>query len=66
MNKKILEQIKYCRKQRNISIRELSNKCNISYSYLLQLEKGIKDNPTLNVLESIANVLDLEITFYIK
>jgi len=66
MNEKILNQIEYCRKKRNISIKELSEKCNVSYSYLLRLEKGIKVNPTLNTLEKIANALDLEMTFLIK
>lgn len=66
MNEKILNQIEYCRKKRNISIKELSEKCNISYSYLLRLKKGIKVNPTLNTLEKIANALDLEMTFLIK
>lgn len=66
MNKKILNQIECCRKKRNISIKELSEKCNVSYSYLLRLEKGIKVNPTLNTLEKIANALELEMTFLIK
>lgn len=66
MNEKILNQIKNCRRQRNISIKELSKRCNVSYSYLLQLEKGINVNPTLNILEKIADVLNLEMTFLIK
>ena len=63
MSKKILEQIKYCRERRNISLSELSSKSGISYSYLLQLEKGLKTNPSLNTLEKLCNALDVNITF---
>lgn len=66
MNKIILEQIKYCRKHRGITLEELSNKTGISKAYLSRLENGGKINPSLIILEKIANVLQVELTFLIK
>ena len=63
MNNKILKQIKYCREQKGMSLNELSLKSDVSYSYLLQLEKGLKTNPSLDILEKISNALDIDITF---
>lgn len=66
MNKKILNQIKECRINKGLSLKELSSKTKISYNYLLMLENGKKNNPTLNILSKIANALDVEITFLYK
>lgn len=66
MNKKILNQIKECRINKGLSLKELSSKTKISYNYLLMLENGKKKNPTLNIISKIANVLDVEITFLYK
>lgn len=63
MNNEILKQIKYCREQKGMSLNELSLKSDVSYSYLLQLEKGLKTNPSLDILEKISNALDIDITF---
>ena len=63
MSNKILEQIKYCREEKNISLSELSSKSGISYSYLLQLEAGKKFNPSLDTLDKICDALDIDITF---
>ena len=66
MNKSFLNQIKECRKNKELTLKELSNKSKISYSYLLMLENGKKQNPSLNTLIKIANALDVEITFLYK
>lgn len=66
MNNKILEQIKNIRKERNITLKTLSDKTEISYNYLLMLEKGMKNNPSLNVLIKIANALEVEIGLFYK
>lgn len=62
MNEKILQQISRCRKQKNISISELAEKANISYSYLYQLENNRKVNPSLEILDKIANALEMDIS----
>ena len=62
MNKSILKQIKDIRKEKEISLKELSEKTKISYNYLLSLENGKKNNPSLNILTKIAKTLEVEIT----
>lgn len=62
MNEKILKQIKYCREQKKISLKELSKKTSISYSYLCLLETGKKNNPSLKTICRIANALNMELT----
>lgn len=61
MNGKILEQIKKCREEKNITIQELSEITGISYNYLYQLEKGYKINPSLQTLEKLVEALGLEL-----
>lgn len=63
MNEKILKQIKNIRKQKGISLKEISSKAKISYTYLSMLESGKKLNPSLNVLTKIAKALNVKITF---
>ena len=66
MNKNILKQIEYCRKQRGMSLEELSEKTGLSKAYLSRLENGGRINPSLIILERIANVLQVELTLLIK
>lgn len=53
--------IKELRESKGISQYMLSKKANISRSYLIELEKGEKINPTFQVLYKIANILDVNI-----
>lgn len=57
----IIFRIKDLRKQKGYSIRKLSNLSNVSKSYIEDLEKGNKNNPTLDKLFSIATALDVNI-----
>lgn len=66
MHKDFLNQIKECRINQELSLKELSEKADISYNYLLMLENGKKKNPTLNTLIKIAKALNVEITFIYK
>ena len=66
MNEKILEEIKYCRKQNGITLDELSNKTGISKAYLSRLENGGRVNPSLKILGKIANALQVELALLIK
>ncbi len=56
--KEIGMRIRYLRKQRKISIEELSFRSNINRNYLGDLERG-KRNPTLLILEKIARGLEI-------
>lgn len=44
-----------------MSLQELSKKSNLSYSYLVKLEKGIKTNPSLDTLDKITSGLGINI-----
>lgn len=55
------DNIKKIRKLKNLGLNELARKSHISGSYLSNLEKGIKDNPSIETLASLAKVLDVSI-----
>ena len=49
--------IKKYRKQKGLTLKELADKCGVSAGYLCHLEKGNRDNPSIEVMENIAIVL---------
>ena len=53
--------IKSLREKKNISQYKLSQMTNISRTYLRNLENNKKCNPTMSVLQLIANALDVNI-----
>ncbi|RBP93162.1 XRE family transcriptional regulator of biofilm formation [Cytobacillus firmus] len=50
--------IKTLRIKKGYSINELSDKAEVSKSYLSYIERGIQENPSLQVLSRIARTLD--------
>ena len=61
MHIKAGEIIKARREERGITLVDFAGKVGISPGYLSQLENGRKDNPSLDVILSIAQELDLDI-----
>ena len=53
--------IKKYRIERGLTLKELAEKCGISAGYLCHLEKGNRDNPSTEVMENIAIVLNKSI-----
>ena len=53
--------IRFLRKQKKMSIEDLALECGINRNYLCDLENG-KRNPTLRILEKIANGLEISIS----
>ncbi len=53
--------IRAIRKSKNITLYELSKKSNISRSYLIELESNKKTNPSLSILQKIADTLDVNV-----
>lgn len=51
--------IKDLRKNRNISLYELSKKTGLSRTYLRDIENNVKTNPTMSALSKIAVALDV-------
>lgn len=58
--------IKKLRKEKGYSLNKFSELTGISKSYISFLERGIQKNPSLDVLEKIASVLDVEIDYLVK
>ncbi|WP_453995037.1 helix-turn-helix domain-containing protein [Bacillus nitroreducens] len=55
--------IKELRKQRNLSITELSRRAGVSKSYLSYIERDVQKNPSLKFLSKIAATLDTSIEY---
>ncbi|WP_315117909.1 helix-turn-helix transcriptional regulator [uncultured Clostridium sp.] len=55
------ENIKEVRISRGLSINALAKACGMSPGYLSDLEKGKKDNPSMDMLEKIANELNVTV-----
>ena len=53
--------IRYLRKMKKLSIEDLALECGINRNYLCDLENG-KRNPTLQMLEKIANGFNISIS----
>ncbi|OIK09368.1 transcriptional regulator [Bacillus sp. MUM 116] len=49
------------RKKRGYSLSELSERANISKSYLSNIERNLNGNPSILVLRKIAQVLDVDL-----
>jgi len=50
--------IKKYRKEKGLTLKELADKSGVSAGYLCHLEKGSRYNPSTEVMENIANVLN--------
>ncbi|WP_174732842.1 helix-turn-helix domain-containing protein [Mesobacillus harenae] len=55
------ERIKRLRVQKKYSINELADKAGISKSYLSYIERGIQENPSLQVLSRLARSLNTSV-----
>lgn len=60
---KVGEKIKILRLEKKYSISELSEKANVSKSYLSYIERGIQGNPSLQVLSRLAENLDTTLEY---
>ncbi|ADU29906.1 helix-turn-helix domain-containing protein [Evansella cellulosilytica] len=56
------EIIRKKRKERGISLSELSRMTGVSKSYLSYIERGMKKNPSIEVIKRIFHSLNLPIT----
>lgn len=54
------------RKKKRMSLDQLSDVSGISKSYISYIERGIQTNPSLSVLEKMAQALDVELVYLIK
>lgn len=49
------------RKQKKITLAEISKKTGISVGYLSHLENGTRNNPSIEIMNKIANALELSV-----
>ena len=53
-----MNKMKIYRKEKGLTLKQLSAKTKVSIGYLCHLENGSRSNPSMNVLNKIANALD--------
>lgn len=58
--------IQKLRKSRGLSLSELAEKAGVAKSYLSNVERNIQSNPSLQILEKIADVLNISLEGLIK
>lgn len=49
--------LKECREEKGMTLKKLAEESGVSAGYLCHLEKGKRDNPSIEVMENIAKVL---------
>jgi XRE family transcriptional regulator of biofilm formation len=54
------------RKLRGFTLSKLSERTGISKSYLSNIERNLKQNPSIHVMEKIATVLDVDLKTLLK
>lgn len=55
------EKIRFLRRQRNLSLSELSIQSDVAKSYLSAIERNIQVNPSIQVIEKLASVLEVSV-----
>ncbi len=55
------QRIQKLRIEKNLSLSELADRAGIAKSYLSSIERDIRDNPSIQVLEKICSVLDVDV-----
>jgi XRE family transcriptional regulator, master regulator for biofilm formation len=54
------------RKKRGMTLSELAERASISKSYLSNIERNLNQNPSIQVMEKIAMVLDVDLKLLLK
>ena len=49
------------RKEKGLTLSELAERANIAKSYLSNMERNINQNPSIHIIEKIAQVLDVDL-----
>jgi len=59
------QRIHQLRLEKGMSLSELADRANVAKSYLSAIERGLRDNPSLQVMEKLAGILDTSIQLLI-
>lgn len=65
-NKKFSEKIKALRESKGITQGELSRLSGVSVAEICRIEKGERQNPSINLLNKLLSALDVDIDTYVK
>lgn len=57
---------KKIRKSRGLTLSECAKRANISKSYLSNIERNLNQNPSLQIIERLAGVLNVEVNTFIS
>ncbi|MFD2654713.1 MULTISPECIES: helix-turn-helix domain-containing protein [Gracilibacillus] len=49
------------RKKKNLTLSELAERSDVSKSYLSNIERNLNDNPSIQIVEKLAEVLEVEV-----
>lgn len=60
------DKVRRKRKERNLSITEFARKSGIAKSYLSSIERNIKINPSIQILERMADVLGVSVYYLLE
>lgn len=55
------KRIQSLRRERQLSLSELSRRANVAKSYLSAMERDVQTNPSLQVIERISKVLNVSV-----
>src|SRR3954449_8394054 len=53
--------IYWLRKEKGLTLSELAERANVAKSYLSNIERDINQNPSINIVEKIAQVLNVDV-----
>ncbi|OBR62925.1 transcriptional regulator [Paenibacillus oryzae] len=60
------ERIQMFRKRRGLSLTELSQRAGVAKSYLSSIERGLQQNPSIQFLEKIGEVLHVPVEEFVN
>ena len=63
MAKSLDEKLKKLRKDKDLTLQDIRETTGINEGYLSKLERGIKKNPTIDVLEKLANYFNVSVDY---
>jgi transcriptional regulator with XRE-family HTH domain len=58
------QRIRQARQSRNVTAAQLAERIGVSANYISELERGIKKNPSMNVISGMADVLGLPVDYF--
>ncbi|MEY8416711.1 helix-turn-helix domain-containing protein [Tissierella praeacuta] len=60
------DNLKRIREELGLGVNELSRISGVNASYISSIERGIKSNPSMEILEKIANALNIEVKSFFE